>query len=61
MVHSYQGNHILAVFKEAENYSSLRKALSDVRAEVEQLKILHHNGIDYEFNTTWEVIGNSLL
>ena len=32
---SYEGNHILAVFKEPESYDSLKNALADIIEEVE--------------------------
>lgn len=35
--HSFEGNHILAVFRAPEDYDSLEIALSDIRDEVEEL------------------------
>ena len=34
---SYEGNHVLAVFKTPENYSSLKNALEDIIKDVEKL------------------------
>lgn len=45
---SYEGNHILAIFKEAEKYEHLRLALDDLRNEVEQLDTITVDGISYE-------------
>ena len=35
---SFEGNHVLAVFKTPENYTHLKKALEDVIKDVERLK-----------------------
>ncbi len=34
--YSFEGNHILAIFKEPEKYDSLKQMLGDVIAEVER-------------------------
>ena len=47
LAHSCHGNHILVVLKEAEKYESLKNGLSDIRAEVENLKTLEQNGIKF--------------
>ena len=33
--YTYEGNHVLAIFKEPENYESLGNSLQDITAEVE--------------------------
>lgn len=48
--YSYEGNHTLAIFKEAEKYEQLRMALEDVRKEVEQLDTIIVDGISYKVN-----------
>ena len=45
---SYEGNHILAVFKEPEDYDSVKNALADIIKEVEQLQKIEVDGITYE-------------
>ena len=44
--YTYQGNHILAIFKEPEDYESLKREL-DVIAEVEKLTVIEIDGIKY--------------
>ena len=44
--YTYQGNHILAIFKEPEGYRSLKREL-DVIAEVEKLTVIEIDGIKY--------------
>ena len=44
----YEGNRILAIFKEAEKYEHLILALDDLRSEVEQLDTITVDGISYE-------------
>ena len=45
--HSSQGNHILAVLKEPENYDTIKNGLADIRKEVEDLKTGEHNGMQF--------------
>ena len=49
---SCEGNHILALLKEPENYDSLMKRLADLRNEVAHLKAIDVNGITYKINYT---------
>ena len=49
---SCEGNHILALLKEPENYDSLMKGLSDLRNEVAHLKAIDVNDITYKINHT---------
>jgi len=46
--HSSDGNHILAVFKEPEKYESVKAALEDISAEVEQLTSIQVGDIDFQ-------------
>ena len=46
-VYSYEGNHVLAVFKEPEDYESLKNTLEDIIAEVERLTVIELDGIEY--------------
>ena len=48
LAYSAAGNHCIAIFKETEDYDSLKKALQDIVAEVESLKTIRVNGIDFE-------------
>ena len=48
--YSYEGNHILVIFKESEKYEQLRMALDDIRMEVEQLDNITVDGISYKVN-----------
>ncbi len=48
--HSFEGNHILAVFRAPEDYDSLESALSDIRDEVERLKTIECEGTVYKIN-----------
>ena len=45
--YTYEGNHILAIFKEPEDYESLKRALEDVISEVEKLTVIEIDGINY--------------
>ena len=49
---SSEGNHILAILKEPENYDSLMKGLADLRNEVAHLKAIDVNGVTYKINYT---------
>ena len=44
---TYEGNHVLAIFKEPENYESLKNALADIIEEVESLTNVDINGTTY--------------
>ena len=46
--HSSDGNHILAAFKEPEKYESVKAALEDISAEVEQLTSIQVDDIDFQ-------------
>ena len=48
LAYSAAGNHCIAIFKETEDYDSLKTALQDIVAEVESLKTIRVNGIDFE-------------
>ena len=45
-----EGNHILAILKEPENYDVLMKELVDLRNEVAHLKPIDVNSITYKIN-----------
>ena len=45
--YSHEENHVLAVFKEPEDYESLKNALKDIIAEVERLTVIELDGIKY--------------
>ena len=55
-VHSSQGNHILSVLKEPEKYDTIKNGLADIRKEVEDLKTLEHNGM--QFTVTYYLGGD---
>ena len=44
---TYEGNHVLAIFKEPENYESFKNALADIIEEVESLTNVDINGTTY--------------
>ena len=44
---TYEGNHVLAIFKEPEDYESLKNALADIIKDVENLSSIDINGISY--------------
>ena len=46
--YSADGNHPLAIFKEPEDYESLRKSLSDLLIEISELKTIKVNGESFE-------------
>ena len=50
---SYERNHILAIFKEAEKYEHLRLALDDLHNEVEQLDTITVDGITQYGSTVY--------
>ena len=57
---SFEGNHILAVFKAPENYHFLKKALEDIIKDVELLKEikvgLNTFSIDYYMGGDWKFL-----
>ena len=46
--HSFEGNHPLAIFREQENYYSLKKALEDVVKDVLEFKCIEVDGTSYD-------------
>ena len=46
--YSSDGNHVIAILKDEENYDSLQRELADVRNEVEQLTSIEVEGITYD-------------
>ena len=42
-----EGNHILAIFKDEEDYNSLKSALADIIREVENLGSIDVNGTTF--------------
>ena len=54
--HSSQGNHILAVLKEPEKYDTIKNGLADIRKEVEDLKTVEHNNM--QFTVTYYLGGD---
>ena len=46
--YSSDGNHVIAILKDEENYDSLQRGLADVRNEVEQLTSIEVEGITYD-------------
>ena len=48
LAYSAAGNHCIAIFKETEDYNSLRIALQDIVAEVESLLTIRVNGKDFQ-------------
>ena len=54
--HSSQGNHILVVLKEPEKYDTIKNGLADIRKEVEDLKTVEHNGM--QFTVTYYLGGD---
>ena len=46
--YSASGNHCIAIFKETEDYNSLKIALQDIVAEVESLSTIRVNGKDFQ-------------
>ena len=49
-VHSFEGNHTLVIFKEAEKYEQLKLALEDVCKEVEEVDVITVDGVLYNVN-----------
>ncbi len=45
---SFEGSHILAIFKEPEKYEKLEIALADIRDDVEQLSSIEVDGVTYD-------------
>ena len=62
---SYEGNHIVAVFKEPESYDSLKNALADLIEEVEWLQKIEVGGIsfdlDYYMGGDWKFLAMVLI
>ena len=58
--YTYEGNHVLATFKEPENYESLRNSLQDIIAEVERLTAIELDStkysIKYYFGGDWKFL-----
>ena len=50
LAYSSDGNHTLAIFKEAEKYEHLRHALQDICIEVESLQMIIVDGQTYKIN-----------
>ena len=46
--YSSDGNHVIAILKDEENFDSLQRGLADVRNEVEQLTSIEVEGITYD-------------
>ena len=55
--HSYEGNYPIAIFREAENYEGLKRALADVIAEVSTLKTISIAGQEYTIHYYNIIIG----
>ena len=59
---SFEGNHVLAVFKTPENYSSLKKALEDIIKDVERLERINIGDksfdIEYFLGGDWKFLAS---
>ena len=56
VAYTSEGNHMLTIFKEPENYDSLRQALSDIRREVEEFTAIKVCGIPHSSKFSWHNI-----
>ncbi len=46
---SFEGSHIVAIFKKLEKYEKLKLALADIRDEVERLFSIEVDGVMYHY------------
>ena len=57
---SYEGNHVLVVFKEPEKYDTVKYVLADIITEVERLNTINIDGItfhiEYHLGGDWKFL-----